>query len=154
MVKDKVSKEIIILSIIIIAYSLQGMPNFDFDSYAFKFRPLPENLIFFRYLFSIALRIFLFVTGIGVLFRKEIFRKCVIFAGFFTVITVYWKHPVSVFKSVLLWRIEQGVVPASMMPKIDELAWKSALICYLIDIIIAFVLIYLFTRPKIKEQFR
>lgn len=152
--KDKVSKEIIILSIIIILYSLQGMPILNFDSYALEFRPLPEKLILLRYAFSIALRIFLFITGIGILFRREIFRKCIIFASFFTIITVYWKHPVVVFKRVLIWRIAQGVVPVSMIPKINILAWKSAAICYSIDIIIALVLIYLFTRPKIKEQFK
>ena len=153
-VKDKVSKEIVILGIIVIFYSLQGMPTLDFGSYAVKLYPLPERLILFRYFFSIALRIFLLVAGIGVLFRKEFFRKCFIFAGFFTIITVYWKHPVIVFKRVLILRIEQGIVPASMMPRIDVLAWKSAVICYLIDIIIVLVLIYLLSRPKIKEQFK
>ncbi|MFA5276512.1 MAG: hypothetical protein WC417_06450 [Candidatus Omnitrophota bacterium] len=153
MIKDKISKEIIILGIIVIVYSLQGFPILDFDSYAAKLYPLPERLILARYIFSIALRIFLFITGIGVLFRKEIFRKCIIFASFFTIITVYWKHPVIVYKRILMLRIEQGVVPASMIPKIDMLAWKSALICYTVDIIIALVLIYLFTRPKIKERF-
>jgi hypothetical protein len=151
--KDKMSKEIIILSIIVILYSLQGFPAFDFNSYTAKLYPLPARLILARYVFSISLRIFLFITGIGVLFRREIFRKCIIFASFFTIVTVYWKHPVIIFKRVLIWRIEQGVVPVSMIPKINMLAWKSALICYIIDIIIALVLIYLFTRPKIKEQF-
>lgn len=153
-VKDKVSKEIVILGIIVIFYSLQGMPTLDFGSYAAKLYPLPEKLILIRYLFSIALRIFLLLAGIGVLFRKEFFRKCVIFGGLFTIITVYWKHPVIVFKNILIWRIEQGIVPASMMSRINELAWKSATICYLIDIIVVLVLVYLFTRPKIKEKFK
>jgi hypothetical protein len=153
-VRKKLSKEIIILSIIVIAYSLQGLPTLDFNSYAVKLQPLPETLILFRYVFSLALRIVLFTSGIGILFRKEIFRKCIIFIGFLTIATVYWKHPVIIFKRILMLRIEQGVVSESMIPKMNMLAWKSAVICYIIDIIIVSVLIYLFTRPKIKEQFK
>jgi len=95
----------------------------------------------------------LFISGVGILFRKEIFRKLVILSGIFTILTVYWKHPVSVFKQILLLRIKQGIVSAEVLPRIDVLAWKSALVCYAVDILIFSVLIYLLTRPKIKGQF-
>lgn len=152
--RNKISKEIIILGFIVIFYSLQGMPTLDFSAYYARFSPSPQKLIFARYLLSIALRVVFLVSAIGILFRKDIFRKIIIFASFFTIATVYWKHPVIIYKRILMWKIVQGTIPASMIPKIDMLAWISALICYLIDIIVAFVLIYLFTRSKIKTQFK
>ena len=153
-VKKKISKEIIILSMAVILYSFQGMPTIDFDSYAIKFYPLPEKLILLRHVFSIALRIFIFITGLGILLRKDIFRKSVLFVSLFTICTVYWKHPFLCFKNSLMFNIRQGVLSVDLMPKIDFLAWICVVTCYLMDIIISIFLIYLFTRPKIKEQFK
>ena len=152
--KNNISKEIIILGILVVLYSFQGIPTFDFESYAVKFRPLAEEIILARYVFSIIFRVAIFVIGIGILFRKEIFRKSIIGFSLFTIATVYWKHPVSVFKRVLMWNIQQGAVSADMLPRIDILAWESAVFCYTVDIVIASVLIYLFTRPHISEQFK
>jgi hypothetical protein len=152
--KDKPSKEIIILSIIVILYALQSFPNLDFAAYAIKFNPLPEKLIFGRYLLSIAIRIFLLIAGIGVLFRKDIFRKSVIFICLFTIGTIYWKHPFICFKNSLMFDINHGLLSVNLIPKIDMIAWICVVICYMIDISIAIFLIYLFTRPKIKGQFK
>ena len=152
--KRKISREIIILSIIVILYSFQGMPSFDFYSYAVKFSPLPEKFILARYVLSIGIRIFLLIAGIGILFRKDIFRKSVLFISLFTICTVYWKHPFLCFKNSLMLNIKQGMLSVDLLPKIDTMAWICLAVCYLIDIIIATFLIYLFTRPKIKEQFR
>jgi len=154
MAKDKISKELIILGVIVLLYALQGMPTLDFDSYALRFRPLPEKFIFARYALSLGIRIFLLAAAVGIFFRREIFRKIIIYAGVFTVFTVYWKHPVIVYKRILMWKVAQGALPASVIPRIDGLAWASAAASYLVDIIIALGLIYLFTRPKIKRQFQ
>jgi hypothetical protein len=152
--KDKVSKEIIILSIVVILYSLQGLPNLNFAAYAIKFQPISEKLIFGRYLLSLALRTILFTAGIGILFRKDIFRKSIIFISLFTICTIYWKHPLLCFKNSLMFDINHGVLSVSLLPKIDMIAWICVVICYMMDISIAVFLIYLFTRPKIKEQFK
>ena len=152
--KHKVSKEIIILSIVVILYSLQGLPNLNFAAYAIKFSPLPGKLVFGRYLLSLVIRIFLFISGIGILFRKDIFRKSIIFISLFTICTIYWKHPFLCFKNSLMFNINHGVLSPSLMPKIDMIAWICVVICYMIDISIAIFLIYLFTRPKIRGQFK
>lgn len=151
--KNRIPRDIIILSIIVVLYSFQGLPTFDFASYAIKFRPLPEKLILARYIFSLALRIFLLIAGVGILFRKEIFRKSILFVSIFTICTIYWKHPFLCFKNGLIFNIRKGVISADLIPKINMIAWCTTVACYLIDIIIASFLIYLFTRPKIKEQF-
>jgi len=129
------------------------LPTVDFNTYYVKFRPSPEKLIFARYIFSIAFRIALLISGIGILFRKEIFRKAAIFIGCFTIATIYWKHPVICFKRVLIWKVYQGVLPFDIIPRINLFSWICASICYIFDIGVNLCLIYFLTRPKVKEQF-
>ncbi|MDD5097122.1 MAG: hypothetical protein PHU59_01330 [Candidatus Omnitrophica bacterium] len=152
--KPKISKEIIILGIIVILYSLQGMPVFNFSYYASKFAPLPEKFIFTRFVFSITLRIFLLISGIGILLRKEIFRKSVLLVSFFTICTIYWKHPVLCYKNSFMYNVKQGWISADLIPKIDLISWFCVAASYLIDISISAFLIYLLSRPKIKAQFK
>lgn len=153
-VKKKLSKEIMILSGIVILYSFQGLPTLDFTWYAVKFYPLSERLILARYVFSITLRIFLFIAGVGILFRKDIFRKIIVLISLFTICTVYWKHPFICFKNSFMFNIRQSIIPADLLPKIDMIAWFCVITSYIMDIIVASFFIYLFTRSKIKEQFK
>ncbi len=152
--KEKISKGIIISAILIILYSLHGLPTVGFDIYYSKFYPLPEKVILARYIYSIALRIALITCSLGILLRKDIFRKVLLLISFFTIATVYWKHPVDCFKRVLLWKIEQGILPAEALSTIDMASRISALLCSVVDIVFALCLIYYFTRPKVKKQFR
>jgi hypothetical protein len=152
--KGKITRGIIICAILVVTYSFLGMPFDSFSSYYNKFRPSPQNLIFIRYLFSIALRLAVLISGIGILFRKHIFRKIIVFISFFTIATVYWKHPAICFKRVLLWRIAQGAVSADIIPRINILSWICVAICSIIDISVCLCLIYYLTRPKVREQFK
>lgn len=152
--QGKITRGIVICAFLVIVYSFVGAPYDTFSSYYSKFRPAPQDLIFIRYLFSIALRLALFISGIGILFRKNIFRKITIGISFFTIATVYWKHPVICFKRVLLWRITQGVLSADIIPRIDRLSWVCVAICSVIDISICLCLIVYLTRPEVKKQFK
>jgi len=152
--KEKITRGIIICAILVITYSFLGMPSGSFSSYYDNFRPSPPNLIFMRYLFSIALRLAMLICGIGILFRKNIFRKATIFIGFFTIATACWKHPPICFKIIFLKGIGQGMFSADIIPRINILSWICVAICSIIDISICLCLIYYLTRPKVKEQFK
>ena len=151
--EEKISRQIVVLSVLVILYSFQGLPGLNFSFYAMKFYPLPEKWILARYGGSIALRVFLFIAGIGILFRKDIFRKIIVGICLWTIFTVYWKHPLGSFKNSLMFNIRHGIIPVDLMPKIDMMAWTCLCLAYTIDITISLFFIYLFTRPKIKEQF-
>ena len=152
--KEKISKGIIISAILIILYSLHGLPTVGFDIYYSRFYPLPEKVILARYIFSIALRITLIACSLGILLRKDIFRRALLLISFFTIATVYWKHPVDCFKRVLLWKIEQGILPAEALSTVDTASRISSLLCSAVDIGFALCLIYYFTRPRVKGQFQ
>jgi hypothetical protein len=152
-IPNRISKEVIILSFSIILYTLQGMPTLDFNSYYVRFYPAARELIFFRYLVSLALRTIMLVSSVGIIFRKEIFRKIIIGSACFILVTIFWKHPVAAVKRFILLKINAGVLSVDLLPKIDLVAWAYVVAYSIIDIIIVSFLIYLFTRPRIKEQF-
>ena len=103
-----VSAELVVLGALIVIYSLQGFIDFDYSLYAQRLYYLPKGLIAVRYAFSIGVRALLFISGVGIFFRREIFRKSAVFVCLFTIFTIYWKHPVRVFKDILVLKIKQG----------------------------------------------
>lgn len=151
--KAVMPKGIIIFSVLIIFYALLGFPLSDFKAYYPKFYPSAQYLIFGRYVLSIAIRIILIVTGLGILFRKEIFRDLILALSFFTIATVYWKHPLVVFQRIFSLKVAQGALPSVIIPKINMLSWACVILNSLVDIGFSLCLIYYFTRPKVREQF-
>jgi len=126
--------------------------------YSSIFQPLPEKVIYLRYIFSIIFRIIELACGLGIFYRKEAFRRLAIFISWFTIAVVYWKHPFNA-----LVRHEQIVVDniypvagsrLSSLAYTEFITWVSLGILYAIDIGIAALAIYYFTRPRIKEEFK
>jgi len=150
----KRSKGIIIFSILIFLRSLWDLNIYtSFSHYCFLFQPLPEKIILARYVFSIFLRMALLISGIGILFLKDIFRKTILFISFFTVATIYWKHPVSCFRNIVTSLAAQGEFTSDVTLTPNTLIWILLAINYIIDIGLSLSLIYYFTRPKVKELF-
>jgi len=127
--------------------------------YSSIFWPLPEHIIFIRYLLSIIFRIFKLISGIGILLRKEIFRKLTLLMSWFTIIIVYWKHP---FNAVLrhadtvtktIYQAN-GFNALTFPPPTRLIAGISLGCLYAFDIGVSVLAIYYFTRPYIREQFK
>lgn len=153
--QKKMSKGIIIFSILICLLSLWDFKtNISFSRYYHLLQPLSEKLILLRYVFSLSLRIVLFISGIGVLFLKDIFRKIILFISFFTIATIYWKHPMICFRNVVDSLSAQGAFTPDVPLTPNALIWILFAINYAIDIGFSLCLIYYFTRPRVKEQFK
>ncbi|MBU0469005.1 MAG: hypothetical protein KKF78_00935 [Candidatus Omnitrophica bacterium] len=146
---------------------------FNYDYYRFLFQPLSDKAIFIRYVMSIA-HIFLgLICGIGILILRDVFRKIAILLCFVTVLTVYWKHPVYVFRNVAVYiehqyngktfgeEVEMSKEGYPLFKKgssIYELEYESfpliSMSFYCIyDIVFCFAFIYFFNNKKVKEQF-
>jgi hypothetical protein len=152
--KNRISKGIVIFSILILLRSIWDLNIYiSFSHYRSLFYFLPEKVLLIRYVFSVALRIALFVSGAGILFRRDIFRKILLFISFFTIATIYWKHPVACFRNIVMSLIAQGAFPADLIPMSDTIIWALVAVNYAIDIGFSLCLIYYFTRPKVREQF-
>jgi len=118
----------------------------------------PLWLLNLRYCFSLFLRIIGLSTGFGILFLKEIFRKIAIAISIFTICTLYWKHPYQVFAkhTELLDQKFAEILRSSGAPaNLFSLATIPALIAhYVLDILFCGLVIFYFTRPKIKALFK
>lgn len=151
---NRLSILISIFAILIFARALDEFLNLShYDRYVFLFQHLPRNLILLRYVSSLSIRALFIIAGFGVLFRREVFRKVLLFGCFFSIVTVYWKHPVSVFENVVNDMNKQGLL-FSIFKNNPELLVKTLLAWnYVETIVVSIFLIYLFTRPEVKQQF-
>lgn len=128
--------------------------------YQWLFNALPEDMLRVRYFISIALRTLGFVSGIGILLHKDLFRKIAIGISVFTVATIYWKHPlygVSKHARVVIdWISRSNCCYAglSQPPLIKIIEWSSLISLCAVDVGFALWLIYYFTRPRIKAYFK
>lgn len=160
-----------ILMIVGALYKLFGFLNFDY--YRFMFQQLPPHLIYIRYIFSVIFRIMEVVTGIGLLSFKKIFRIIALGICILSLCTIYWKHPLFVFKNIAIYteyKQNLNVLPSgttfdrsaypmySLNANTHTLRYSSfplvSLIFYsAIDIIFFSTMIFYFTRPKVIAQF-
>lgn len=156
--EKKRSIGVTIFGILFILGSLFQMLGLKVADYKFMFQPLPEKIILIRYFISVAVLILGVITGIGLLRLKNIFRKMALFLGFFTLYTYILESPFFVFKNMPEYVEQQfisiastGAIPESI---IYAILWTSIIVSLVIDFGFAGGLIYFFTRPKVKEQFR
>ena len=126
----------------------------NFSYYSSLFSHLPDKIIVIRFCFSILLRIFLIITGIGIILRKDFFRKAFIIYGFFTMLTIYWKHPKSTFEKVYLSMIEDGTLDASFIESLPVFAQTSVVLNYIFDICLCGFFMLFLLRPGVKRLFK
>ena len=133
-------------------YKLWGFLNYDY--YRLMFQPLSEQMIFMRYLVSVALRLSGLVIATGILLLNNTSRKAFIVLSISMLCLLYWKHPFFVFENISRYT-EQQFFPE---PVTGELTypwrpWVSLIFNYAVDIVFYGSALFYFTRSKIKEQF-
>lgn len=131
------------------------------DRYWYLFQHLPPMAIMGRYLVSWAARGIGLAAGIGILQRREVFRKMAIALGWVTIATVSWKHPYEGFARHIS-DLERQVPELRML--LSEALWqlgieRSTLTWIVVcvaraqEIALALLLIWYFTRSRVKAQF-
>ena len=136
---------------VVAAAVLQLLFLVNFAHYRFLHQYLPDTLILPRYLVSIAIRLVMLACGIGVLKRREFFRRLLIATCFLTILTLYWKHPMASFKSILIQLQHRGLL---INPELYPfLLWSLLGIVCVSDILNSVLLVYFYSRPKVIVQF-
>lgn len=132
------------------------LPYARFPYYQSVFNYLPGSVILARYALSLSRRCLEIVLGLGLLRRKNIFRK--ISLGFFTImlLATCWVHP---YRLVAM-KVESNRKIASILSQDPD---KRITVQGFINIVYAVIVIphmgfaaiflYYFTRPKVREQF-
>lgn len=142
------------ISACLIFFSVKDLWNIShFERYRFVFQYLPQDAVLLRYKFSLAFRAAILISAIGILFRKDIFRKLIIGLSFFTIITIYWKHPIGCYRHIFRKMTESGLIQSSPLEAYNVFPWVMMACSYIVDLSIAAVIIYFFTRPSVKIHF-
>lgn len=114
------------------------------------------------------------IAGIGLITRKEIFRKIILCIFTFNLIFVHWKHPVQAFYqsfanvpmrafiSAPLSEHSDIILPRFLIMKMslilgDDIissAWIAKICFSLLDIGVSLLVLFIFTRPTIKHLFK
>jgi len=130
--------------------SLGFMHQNFYNIFKILMQPLPDGIILVRFYFGAILQLIAIIAGIGVIFFKNIFRKLVLFFGSFVLYSYIFEMPVFGFRN-LPKLIEQKVVHTGIA---ESTIWAMMIIPWLLDFCFAVVILYFFTRPEIKEQFK
>ena len=128
----------------------------DVQWYAEVYSYLPAGLIATRYYFSWLQRVIGILVGVGLLSQQEIARKTGIALGWFTILTIYWKHPYPAFKlhtQYLNQRFGSILAQSGTGMTFPDFTLLAMIVQYLGDIIFWSSFIYFFTRPSVKSQF-
>ena len=138
-------------------YKLVGLANYRY--YAFMFQPLPEVVIELRYTASIVLRMVTLVMAVGLMRRVEFYRRLAVGLVVLNFLALFWKHPYRVFFNIAVLA-ERGypdlfpVVTGHEALAYPYFPWISLVFHTFIDVAFGSFVLYAFTRPSIKKEFR
>ncbi len=126
-----------------------------YPCYKAMHRHMPEWLIVVRFSISVALRALSIISGIGIILRRDIFRKLALALGAFYLSTVFLRHPYyvvsRVFEENACLAGEYAAAPYNLVQ------WVKAIFLVLLfsaEIAYFGALIYFFTRAATKAEFR
>ena len=153
---------VFILGFFVILKSLDGLFFIiSYKKYSAIFNWLATETIQRRYFFSWLFRIVSLACGIGILFRKELFRRLTMGWSMAAILCTFWKHPYQAFANVYLYygldvaavcrQLERSGFPA-LSP--EQLLGGSMIAARVADIIIYAGFIYFLSRKTIKAHFR
>lgn len=124
--------------------------------YAYLHQEYTPRMILVRYVFSWLIKALGLVVGIGLLARKEFFRKLAIASSVLTIVTVHLKHTHAAY----LLHVQQldrsfealyGGLPDGFT--FVSVLGPALLLQRSIDVVFALALIFYLTRAHVKQQF-
>lgn len=156
--EKKRSVGVIVFGILLILSSLFNITGLNINGHRFLLQPLSNALIVASFIISAIALVAGIISGIGVFFLKDIFRKIALFVGGYTIFTYFVLGPLT-FKNIPAF-IDMNVNEMiSTAPVLSEstasaIIWSITSIGLVVDFGFALCLVYFFTRPKVKEQFK
>ena len=127
--------------------------------YLYFYSYMPPWMMLLRYSFSWFQRLLGLLAGVGILTLREPARKLALVIAWFTILTVFWKHPYAGYKLHTQY-LDKTVLP--MLTQVfgpfpitfSSLTVWSMVLNWLCEIAFDGALIYFFTRPSVKQQFK
>ncbi|MDE2214598.1 MAG: hypothetical protein KGJ61_05700 [Candidatus Omnitrophica bacterium] len=133
-------------------YQMTALALGGYKHYAYLFGQYPPGIIDLRYGVSWIIKLLGLVAGIGILKLNEWCRKLAVFNSLFVVLLVNLKHPYAAYAlhAKYLDQTMGGIFPVTF----SDFVWPALIIQRSIDVIFGLLLIYFFTRPGVKRQFK
>jgi hypothetical protein len=124
-----------------------------YEHYAYLHQEYGPETILIRYWVSWAIKIAGLIAGIGVLKLNDWCRKLAVFNSLFIILTITLKHTYAAYSlhTRYLDHTIGGLFPGVSFA---SLTWPALIIQRAIDIIFGLLLIYFFTRPQVRKQFK
>ena len=127
---------------------------FDYKHYQLQFSYLTPEILNLRYCFSILGRVLHIIVGIGLLKRKESFRKIAVWGALGMIATVTLRHPfLCIFNQTRIVWDQSGVEKTGLPITFDFIFWVTLAAIFFMDTLFYGTLIYYLTRPKVKFCF-
>jgi len=128
-----------------------------YDHYEFLHQEYSKDIIQIRYLVSWGIKIVGIILGIGILKLNDFSRILALLNSLFIISTVNLKHSFAAYSLHTKYLDEtmlkiNGGIPLDFT--FSSLTNISLGFQRLIDVIFGLLLIYYFTRPKVREQFK
>ncbi len=141
---------------LLILGSLYQFKGLSLSGYRFFFRDLPYNLIIARYYISLGMIIIGVLTGIGLFFLKDIFRRTALFIGGYIIFGYLIEGPFLVFRYIPEYVRGLVVHMVSLGTKsfnVSMAVWIPIVFSMLVELGFGVFLVYYFTRPHIRKIF-
>lgn len=134
-------------------YQIFVLLSAGYSYYSYLHQEYSPAVIFLRYVVSWIIKIAGLIAGVGILKLNEAARIFAIFNSLFIVLTVHLKHSYAAY-SLHMKGLDQslGVIHPAM--SFSSLTGLALFIQRAIDVVFGLVLIYFFTRPAVKKQFK
>lgn len=125
-----------------------------YSAYRQIFGYLTENQVQIRYLLSLIGRVFALTAGLGIIWRINYCRILGILLCSTTILTFYWKHPVSLMENIVSRLPEYGIYLYRYGINAKTATSYALRVLYLNDLLFATAFIFIFTRPSVVGQFK
>lgn len=155
------SRGVTVFAFLLIASSIMHIHKLVVDAqwYADTYSYWLPWLMVLRYAFSWFQRVLGILAAVGLLALNDLARKLAILIGTFTILTVYWKHPYAAYRAhteyldaVFGPLFHQLGAPAGF--KIASYTLAAVILNCALDVAFSGALVYFFTRPAVKAQFK
>jgi len=134
-------------------YQILALLSGGYAHYAYLHQEYAPKVILFRYWVSWIIKIAGIIAGIGILKLNDWCRKFAIFNSLFTILTVNLKHTYAAY-SLHTKYLDQTMVGVFPKGGFSSITWTALIIQRSIDVIFGLLLIYFFTRPEVRKQFK
>ena len=134
------------------------MGGLGYNRYIYLFQDLPAQVVLLRYAGSWFWRILGLVVGVGLLFRKDICRKIGIGLCWYTIVTIYLKHPYAALDHAIQELVRQGAIDpgvwAAAGMSYPAFVGTSVIMACSLDVLFFTVFIFYFQRADVRKFFK